>query len=45
MLVGSASSTVVCKIADNPFQLQSEVPSDGSVSGEDMKMFYKNFRE
>lgn len=45
MCVGSASSTVVCKIADNPFWLQSEVLSDGSVSGEDMKMFYRNFRE
>lgn len=45
MCVGSASSTVVCKIADNPFRLQAEVLSDGSVSGEDMKIFYRNFRE
>lgn len=43
--VGSASSTVVCSLADNHLKLQSEVPLDGSVSGEAGKMFYRNFRD
>lgn len=32
-------------VAENPFKLKSEVPLDGSVGGEDTKMFYRNFRE